>query len=259
MNGIFISLVLFNFLIAGVPGFFAEAGLDCSIPEAGVNQFACKDSSGQAFTVIYAETPDPKYTKDIIALKNIIFNFKTVKIRELKIAVNEKKGIEAVLLCDSVSWQGNELVSFLPAGLFFIYDQQTVKYDFRLVKDNFFVRINGNLISEDDLLKKVYDAWVNPAEYIKKRDPEYLLGKLQELQEELQRIENGNIKLKQVIIALNNKNVPVAPEIITEIQQLKKNNPAITSGEAVLKLAEKNFKISGKTAALIFAVWFNEF
>ena len=58
-------------------------------------------------------------------------------------------------------------------------DTDTLTYNFRMKIQGLFIKIKGEYLTEDLILGKMTEAQRNPRAYVRKRDPEYFLRKLE--------------------------------------------------------------------------------
>lgn len=209
-----------------------------------------KDSEGNAFTVSYSELNDAT-AELILKLKSDFYGWKTMQISSIKFVVYRDR-IEIAILPSTFNCSGTDIIPYLPAGMFFIY-RDVLEYNFRITKNDLFVRIKGMWNTEEAICKKLLEAIKDPLSYIRKRDPEYFLEKIEEFE-----------KLRYGVLMLHNKGFfggfnLIKPSVIKRIVAMKKQNPKITSDEIKKQLEKENLSASSKEISLILNLYFNEF
>ncbi len=213
-----------------------------------------------------------------------------LEVKHASIIFNET-GFEAVLVPEKFIIDETDYAPYLPAGLSFIHRTFTM-YDFRMLKDRFFVRIRGEYFSPEDLFGKMKAAYDDPVKYIVSHNPEYIvnqLGKIDienssrdssidKLQKDLESLseshknlmeQHENLmedydKLKFAFIAAVRKGIygskkPVAQETIDKVLSIKKTNPSYTYAEIYTELKSQGIKISKGKVALILNTYLGDF
>jgi hypothetical protein len=142
--------------------------------------------------------------------------------------------IEILISPKVFKYRDIDITKFLPAGMLFIQGEN-LNYNFRITKDNLFVRIKDFFKHEDLLCENIASAINDPLTYIKLRDPAYLLKKIKELEKKLSSLQATNdkflAKIGNGIITLHNRGFlgigykPVKRDLIDKIIAMKNENP----------------------------------
>ncbi|HNR90260.1 MAG TPA: hypothetical protein PKM65_18125 [Spirochaetota bacterium] len=221
-----------------------------------------KDARGNAFTVVFSDKISDNMGKLILTLKDDFYNFKTVKIKDVKFAVG-RDSLDANLTPAQLEFTGQNLLPYITSGLLFTY-RNDLRYNFRIAapdKNNrekmVAVRIRGEFMTEDRLCAKIAEAVKDPVYFNKKRDPEYLIGKIEELEKTQERV-------RYAVMTLHNTGffsgpAPVQFSVIKRVIELKAGNPKLSKQQLVEALEKENIKTSGKEVSVVLAVFFNEF
>ena len=217
---------------------------------------ALKDAAGNIFYVENGEDVSEEEAASIITMKDAFFGWQSIKIKEIRF-VSESGSINALITADSVQWNSVDITPNLTAGMFFTFENQTLSYNFRIKKDNYFLRINGAYISEKVFCDKMLEAVQTPQTFVQRRDPDYLLSHIEKMDIEME-------LLRKLAVALNNKGIfsndgPVDDAIIKRVVQLKSANMKMTKKEVLNTLTKENIKITDRALELIFNVYFYEF
>ncbi len=214
------------------------------------------DKSGKEFEVASTIDYDSMAVRNILKLKNDFFSWPELEISKIKFIVSDN-AIDISVIPIKLLCKGTNVISYLPAGMFFTYTD-SLQYNFRMTKNNLFVRIKGFFINKDHLFNRIKEALDNPSAYIKKRDPEFFLAKLEQLQNDLDRFRYENSTLRLAVIALIiDENITQA--IVDKVVKMKKDNSRLTSRQISDKLDQQKIDISKGDVEVIIAVYFNEF
>ncbi len=224
----------------------------------GSKSVVLEDSKQHQFTVTYKKEFNLSRALDILELKNTFFSFANIKVKDINFIIN-KAGIDVILLPSSVIVNNTNIIKYIPSGLFFLYNKnKELQYNFRMTKDNLFMRIKGYFLGEDKLIAKIQEALQNPSAYIKKRDPEYFLSKLEQLESKLDKLEKENSMLKWAVITLINDDI-IPRKAIEEVIRIKKKHPEYGKKKIAKELDKKDIDISKSEVNIILTVYFNEF
>ena len=231
------------------------------------------------------------------AEKKIISRFynELVQIEGLTVkqasVIFSREGFEAVIIPESFVKDNIDYAPYLPAGIAFVHRTYTM-YDFRMLKDNYFVRIRGEYFSPEDLIGKMKSAFDDPVKYIVSHNPEYIVAQLGKLDLEnsnqassLDKLEkkyedlaeaHDNLmkkhtelmadydKLKFAFIAAVKKGIygskkPVSREAIDKVLSIKKANPSYTYAEIYTEMKTQGIKITKGKVALILNTYLGDY
>lgn len=213
-----------------------------------------------------------------------------LEVKQATIIFNDT-GFEAVIVPEKFIYGEIDFTPYLPAGLSFIYKTYTM-YDFRMLKDRYFIRVRGEYFGSDDLLDKMKAAYDDPVKYIVSHNPEYVvkqLGKLDlensnqdssiyKLEKEIESLSKSHSdlmkqhkalledydKLKFAFIAAVKKGIygskkPVPEETIDKVLLIKKLNPSYTYIEVYNEMKAEGIKISKGKVALILNTYLGDY
>lgn len=216
-----------------------------------------KDQKEQYFKVSYTNDISEQNVKTVLKLKNDFYGWPGLTINIINFNVSagsvDCNVIPSKFVCD----KSNDIVAHLPAGMSFSYTD-SLEYNFRMIKDNLFIRMKGYFISKGQFCERLLEALENPAAFIKKRDPEFFLSKLDMLQNDLDKMRRENSMLRWAVIALiTDENID--KNHILEVVNIKKANPSIKAGGIKDQLEKKKIDLSAKEINIILTVFFNEF
>lgn len=221
-----------------------------------------KDSLGRGFYLSYESSLPEKMQDMAVAYFKEFHGWNSLRIREIRFDVEEER-LKIVVFPETLRLEGQDISSFIPAGLFLIYENDMV-YDFRMMKGAVFMRIKGLYINEIELLKKMDSALKNPDAYIKRNDPDYILSKLEELDQSVEVLQLENYRLKIALMSLQNRGLfgkvyPVDQQLLKKVIQIRKEAPNLSRTELETRLRADNYRFSSRELYLIFAVVYNEF
>jgi len=204
------------------------------------------------------------------AVVNLNKKFRTwtyMKVGKLEFYVNGNT-LEVLIIPSSFNYQGMDFVPHIPAGMTFLYDYD-LRYNFRVTKNDFFLRINDRFIDESYLCQRMKEAIDDPVGYMKKREPEYFLRKLNELEEaqiKTQKESSDNFnKLVNALMYFQNSgflgfgNTAVKPQVIKRVVELRTADPKITKDKIKAQLENEKLEVKDKEITLILNIFYNEF
>ncbi len=191
---------------------------------------------------------------------------------------------EAAIIPESFVYKGKDFNKYLPAGLTFIYKNYT-QYDFRMLKDTYFMRIRGEYFSPEELFSRMEKALEDPVNYIVSHNPEYVVNQLgnlglensqqnsaiDKLKNELTALLDEHNKLKEEydrlrysFIAATKKGIygsktPVPQEQIDMVLDIKKANPRMSTEEVYNEMKVKGIKITKGKVALIINTYLGDY
>ncbi len=205
-----------------------------------------------------------------------INNFQQVSRISLRIS---EKGDSLVIFYQAFPLDNQDVKDNLVQGIVFqVNNDGNLVYDFSVLKDDLLVRINGIYDGMDEVKKKISSALEDPAYYIQKNDPDYILNQILQNRKKLEEtnlalektnleLEKANSDLKrfmEVWLAYQNASFIKGPrlvdgEIREEIVRLRKENSEITVKEIENSMKEKGIKVDKKTIQLVLALDLLEF
>lgn len=210
--------------------------------------------------------------KELKSMQSFLAEMKKMKSLEIgRIEISFfSDQLQYLLIPKSLKIDGKDIQPFLPSGISF-NQLDKLEYGFRLKVKNFFVKIRGSYIDEQELVKKLKEASENPFNYIRKRDPEYFLSKLDFLQERINLLEKRNndlnntlMRMRTGFMALDNEGFfsgfkPIDQAKIDAVLTIKKENPDIKREAIKERLEKMKLEVSSKELYIILAVYFNDF
>jgi hypothetical protein len=217
---------------------------------------ALKDSAGNLFFVENGTDVTEEEASAILTLKETFFSWQSIKIKEIRF-VSESGAVNVLIMPESVLWNSVDITSNLTAGMAFSLENQSLVYNFRIKKDNYFLRINGAYISEKVLCDKMLEAVQTPQTFVQRRDPDYLLSHIDRMDAEMDMI-------RKAVIAMNNKGIfsndgPVDDAVIKKVVQMKRADSKATKKQIKDILTKEKINVTDKALELIFNVYFYEF
>lgn len=228
------------------------------------------DSSGRRFTVKYYEQISERDVGIILELNSKFYSWKNMTPAKINYFISNKT-IEIVVVPARFKYKEENILKYLPAGMLFVYTD-SLSYNYRITRDNIFVRVKGRFKDESELCDKTLEAINDPLAYLKKRDPEFFLTKLTaledsylKLQKEHKKLVIKHEKLLYAVMTLHNTGFlgfgvnPIDKKAVKRILELKKENPSFGSEDIEKKMEKEGFKISDDEIILVLSVYYNEF
>ena len=137
-----------------------------------------QDKDGSVFKVSYTDNLRDEDVNKVIGLKNQLFGWHNLTIKALEFTFS-KNILDIFILPSKLEFEGIDVVDSLPAGMLFFYTD-ALRFDFRMNKENMFLRINGKFNSEADFAKKIMSAYSDPMSYLKRNDPAYIPSRVED-------------------------------------------------------------------------------
>lgn len=252
--------------------------------EGSLNIYRVNYQGADADVSIMLEgTPGDSERETLYIFAEEIFSWNTLTVKSVKV-IFKKGGIEINVIPDSLTYNNTELTPYLPAGITFLHTASTF-YDFRVVKDNYFIRIRGQYYGPDLLLKTVEEAVADPVRYIAAHDPEYIIkqiseinikdagqdGEIDSLKRELKSLSEAHKKLladfdalRYAYIATTRKGIygrktPLAQADIDAVLEIKNRRPSSGVDEVYDEAREKGIKITKGKVALILNTYLSSY
>lgn len=139
-----------------------------------------KDSMDRTVQLSYVAEPDAKAFARILAIRETFLSWTAFDVASMRFTLTGAT-LEIVVNLDRVTAGGKDVTENVPAGFYFTWTG-ILQYDFRVVKDNVFLRISGPFTSEKELADKIHAAVSNPAAFLRRSDPEYYIPKVEKLE-----------------------------------------------------------------------------
>lgn len=269
LKSIFVLCLLFSLPLGAAGWEDYQFKVTGSSQEDDKTTLELTDSAGRPLTVFFSGKVPDKQIPVIAELQKSFHTWKTMQVKSVRYTVLENGIIEVQVFPATFADENVDFMKHIPGHLFFIYKDQ-LQYSFRLEVNKLFVKIKGYYTEEADLIKKLRSAVKDPQGFIIKRDPEYFIGKLEKLEEELESQKSEIHKQKKeaermraVTTALHNTGVFSGPEAIPEklvlrIVELKQQNPAWKREQIQNQLDAEKIEWNKKQVKLVLAVYFSE-
>jgi hypothetical protein len=240
-------------------------------------RLSLSDENGYNFTLKYTGEVSDTQADIILKLNRDFRQWKIVRPSRIDFVITNDV-IEGIVIPSALTYNKQNYLANVPSGLIFAYGDY-LEYNFRVSKNNFFVRINDRFTTEEAMCENIADVVKNPKEYLKKREPDYLFRRLEKLETEHKKLQeqvtqlDGNMgtfadsheKLIYAVMTIHNtgflgfgKN-PIDKKVITRVIDMKKANPGMTKKEISENLEKEKIELSEKGLELILNVYFNEF
>ena len=220
------------------------------------NYLMLKDSNSVVLKIRYQGELADSWAEKIVDLNKKFAEWKYMKPDNIDYFVTGDT-LEILIIPASFKYIDNDFMPYIPGGMTFIYDY-ALRYNFRITKNDIFLRLNDKFIEEDLLCKRIKEALDDPIAYLKKREPEYFLQKLTELEEKQD-------KLMQSVLYFQNSgflgfgNKPVKSNVIKRIVEIKTADPLSNFDKIKDTLAKEKVEATDKEIKLILNVFYNEF
>ncbi|HBF37514.1 MAG TPA: hypothetical protein DDW50_09365 [Firmicutes bacterium] len=216
-----------------------------------------KDKQNRTFKVIYQdEAMLKKLSAPILKYKDVFYSWQSIHCKDITFMVLANL-LDVVIVPQQFIHHNQNIAAAIPAGITMTYDPDLnlMRYDFRIMSGDQFVRISGNYSQEDELANKIGLAYDDPQAYLQPTVP---------AASEPVDSETMNEKMVQALIYLNDedwngrqKTIPL--ETIHKVVKVKEANPAMTKAELWKLVRKEKVKITKRQFELILILYFNEF
>lgn len=229
--------------------------------EDGVQRFVLQAEDGQRIDVRndrVAELSEQQVgIVDLIA--TITGNLSTLDVERLTITFTGSVA-EVALIPSRFVYDGVNLLPNVPAGLRFQFDQ-VLEYDFRVRVGEFFIRLQGQYVDEEQFASRVVRAVRDPIAFLNSLRPEIvadrlneldsltetLIGMVDELQADVARLSDENRVLSESLAEMGRENELLLAERDEQLEVLR---------TGVLAVANQSFfgRLRGIDPELVAAV-----
>jgi len=261
------SLPAAVFLCLALNGFALEpanygSSLVSTATDGDSTAVTLQDGAGRSFVVAYVEEPSADVMKKVVELKDLFFAWKNITIKTLRFTITDDV-VDTLIIPDKILVNGSDVQSFVPAGLLFSFSGG-LAYDFRVTKDNFFLRVRGTYTSEEEMTQKIAAALANPATFLQRSDMEYVLTLVDKQGKAIEALTAEVDALRYAAMRRENTEwlfwkVPIPRDGLKRVVELKRQNPALKKNEVEAQLKQEGINISGGAIGIIFEYYFNEF
>lgn len=235
------------------------------------------DGSGRQFGIKYFNELAPADVEQILNLRNSFYGWKNMKPARMDFFVTGQV-IEIAVFPQKFTYKNTDLLPFVPGGMLFT-QAGDLSYNFRITRNNIFIRIAGQYRDEDELGAKMLEAINDPQGFLKKRDPEFFLVKLTALEErdramqqqyesllkEHQALLESHRRLVNAVMTFHNTGFlgfgeyAIDPKVVSRIVELKTADPSMKLDAIRARLEQEGLKASKDEVHLVLGVYFNDF
>ena len=220
------------------------------------------DAEGKKVFIQYSGGLDESTIGNVLEIRKVFLGWKNISADRVKFLVSGAR-MDIAVFPGTFTCGERDMLGYVSAGMQFIYTD-SLEYNFRITLENLFIRVRGAYVDEASLCEKMLEAVKNPHDYIRKRDPEYILTRLDRLEERNDRLEKENRLLRNAVMAMHNSGffrgtTPVSSEVVNRIVEMKKAKPSLTVKQIEEELEKEKIMASSKEISLVLAVYFNEY
>lgn len=188
--------------------------------------YDASDAQGQTFTVASTQPLSDADVRILGSVLQTLAGWRDLKIGQLQFLFTGGRA-DILVIPTSFLYRGVDLAKYMPSGIQFYYDTY-LQYDFRMLKDNLFLRLKGAVYDESQFAQRAYSAVQNPVLFIQSNDPEYLLQRLNEIASAITSI--------QAQLDASNKTLAIAvQEAKTELNRQQTSDSQIRDQLSVLQ------------------------
>ena len=227
------------------------------------NFMILQNNYGQSVKVRFVGELSDEWAEKVVKLYGRFQDWKYMKPGTIEFFVNGST-LEILIIPTSFNYKGIDFMPHIPGGMMFRSDYE-LRYNFRVTKDQFFLRLTDRFIDEELLCRRIKEAMDDPVNYLKKREPEYFLAKLNELEDTQKEIMNRQDKLINAVLYFQNTgflgfgNDPIKISVVKRVIELKTADPKLDREKIKLILDKEKMEASEQEIELILNIFYNEF
>ncbi|MCL1864964.1 MAG: hypothetical protein FWF73_04055 [Spirochaetes bacterium] len=232
--------------------------------EGDENYLILKDGNSVTIKIRYYDDVPRGWEDNVVELNRKFTRWEYMKPSAIDYLVTNNS-CEVLINPSSFTYNNNNFLQYIPGGMTFILYDYGITYNFRITKDNLFVRLNDKFIDEESLCKRIKEAVDDPILYLKKREPEYLLQKLNEVENDIAILKMYHDRLINSVLYLHNTgffgfgNTPVKSSVIKKVVELKAKDSTLKFDKIKEQLEKEKIDFSNKELKLILYIFYNEF
>ena len=166
--------------------------------EDDITLYDVRDSSGNRLTVGTATGSFTNENMNVLEIvRETFFNMSHLEVASMKVVFSRNRA-DVVVIPRRYTYDGIDLAALMPSGMQFIYTDY-LEYDFRMLVDGLFVRIQGQYFTEQQFLDRLARAARNPAAYIQSTDPRFIFRRMDELSRLISELESKDVEFDEEI------------------------------------------------------------
>jgi hypothetical protein len=265
MKGFYI-FIFFLMLISNAMAYdWAGAGFEET--DSGLkgdeNYLILKDNNSTSIKIRFQGELSDIWAEKIVELNKKFSEWKYMKPDNIDYFINGET-LEILVIPSVFKYSDNDFIPYMPGGMTFFYDY-ALRYNFRVTKNDIFLRLNDKFIEEELLCKRMKEALDDPIAYLKKREPEYFLQKLNELESTMAVLQDSQDKLIKSVLYFQNTgflgfgNTPVKAAVVKRIVELKSADPSFDKVKIKETFEKEKIEVTDKEIELVLNVLYNEF
>jgi hypothetical protein len=148
--------------------------------------YTLQTRGGFSFTVASSNPLTDSDARILQSSISTLAGWKLLKIAQAKVVFNDSR-VNILVLPSSFVYKNVNLADYMPSGMQFYYVKY-LQYDFRMLKDNLFLRLKGEVYSENQFADRLYAAVENPVLFLQTNNPAYLLRQIKDLTQKIERL-----------------------------------------------------------------------
>lgn len=217
-----------------------------------MTQVILTDKANLKITVRYEDSPSAELIRSLVKAKNTVSSIPQLTITGLTVTLMDKN-MDLLVRVGQYMYEGQDFTPYLPSGMLF-NQSDVLQYNFRMDVNNVFIKVKGEFIGAPELGQKISEALKDPGLYARKRDPEYILSKIEKLETDNSKLQSENNRLRKFL--MNQSGALSEADILYVINQ-KKENPSLDAEMIRMKAKEEGKKISKKQVETILQLTFD--
>lgn len=166
--------------------------------EEGITLFEVRDSAGNPLTVGRATESFTEENINVLeSVVDTILGMEYLEVADLRVVFSRNRA-DIVVIPRRYRFDGLDLASLMPSGMQFIFTD-FLEFDFRMLVDGLFVRMQGQYLNEQQFVERLARAARNPAAYIQSTNPRFVFTRLEELSRQIDAVEGEGVTLTEEV------------------------------------------------------------
>ena len=239
----------------------------------GTAMFTLSDALDRTFLVEQEFKPDQETIRTASQTRNAILLWENLVVKSFRIYLSDQ-GIQYHVIPERFMYKGRDYAQYLPAGmLFFSDDDGTLRYSFRMIKNNISMKLDGRFISLREFSLQLEQAVLYPLAYADRTnylarldkvdyETQMLRAQYHELLEKHAVTQTQLKKLRYAVLRWQNEAAGrkgLMPSIIRRIVTLKESDAALGVAAIQQTMQANGITVADAEIQLVLDTYFNAF
>jgi hypothetical protein len=190
--------------------------------------YTVRASDGFTFTVASSAPLTDANARVLRSSVSTLTSWNLLKVEQAKIVFDGSRA-DILIIPSSFVYKGVDLAKYMPSGIQFYFDTY-LQYDFRMLKDNLFLRLKGEVYDQTQFADRLYAAIENPVLFLQTSNPEYLLQQFNILTKKVEDLTTQLSRADAAISQLTDKQSAVNANVEKQLADIEAQNATMADG-----------------------------